>query len=65
MNQIKEAKFSLADAAEFLNVSPATVRREIKRGNLGSYRMAARRLLGERHLRKYLTQREQKPSSTD
>lgn len=61
MNQTRESKFTITDAARLLSVSATTVRREIKRRNLGSYRLAGRRLIGESHLSDYLARREQKP----
>jgi excisionase family DNA binding protein len=61
MNKTTENKFTIIDTAQLLNVSPTTVRREIKRGNLGSYRLAGRRLVGDSHLSDYLTRCEQRP----
>lgn len=58
---LREAKYSVPSAAQLLQVSPVTIRREINRGNLGTYRMAGRLILGERHLLDYITRREQKP----
>lgn len=45
MDQAIESRFTITNAAQLLNVSVTTVRREIKRGNLGSYRLAGRRLV--------------------
>jgi excisionase family DNA binding protein len=61
MNQTREDKFTITAAAQLLSVSPTTVRREIKRRNLGSYLLAGRRLIGESHLTEYLARCERKP----
>lgn len=60
MNKATENKFTVIDTAQLLSLSPTTVRREIRRRNLGSYRLAGRRLIGESHLSDYLARREQK-----
>ena len=61
MNQTRESKWTIIEAAQLLSVSPTTVRREIRRRNLGSYRLARRRLIGESHLSDYLARCEYKP----
>lgn len=65
MNQIREAKFSLADGPQHLQVSPNDIRREIKRGNPASYRIAGQLRFGESHLLEYLTRRERKARLID
>jgi excisionase family DNA binding protein len=56
--RISERKYSIREASELLHVSAITVWRELHRGNLGSYAIGARRLIGESHLAAYLAARE-------
>ncbi len=55
-DKVSEQKFSMKETAEYLGgISHITVWREIKRGNLGCYRVGAGRIfVGASHIRDYL-----------
>lgn len=58
---VHEQKFDVTTAAQKLNLSPVTIWREIKNGQLGFYRVGngkGRVFIGESHLVDYLMRRE-------
>jgi excisionase family DNA binding protein len=60
-NQISEQKYTISQVAEKLGgISRRTVYKEVCRGQIGHYRIGNGRIImiGETHLKEYLTSRE-------
>jgi excisionase family DNA binding protein len=55
---VHEKKFDVQETARLANVSPLTIRRKLKTGELRCYRIGRRVLVGEHHLAEFLTRCE-------
>jgi excisionase family DNA binding protein len=61
MTKATEAKFSIKEVAQRFRVHATTVYRLMDKGKLGFYQIGGRRIVGERHIERYLSQAERKP----
>lgn len=59
-----EPKFSTVETAKILNLHPMTVRRVIREGRLGAYRIGTKYLVGDHHIAAFIEANEITPKAS-